>query len=350
MVVFWEDQSMERWSMLLWTFRPSVILVKKDGSNLFFFFLFFDFSLLKTGSGTGAPANTTTIHRLVPDLANGFLPGGASLVGIAPGKSLFLADMIIIAPSHCSFLATSSVYGSSAQPTDGSCLTASCAQNIQHWEVRILVRPGVTGVWAWSEGFRQFYAEYPLDMRGKPLTVNAFNMIRNVPPTPPLLTGIDIRLKLESTFSRALSRIYSAPQILTSPYFTLQNSTSSYHLEPQNPNIQCPPLEFETNGTIAAGYVPLVRWDLSAMGLTFEAGKSYNFDVNLFLQNLTGINNVILVSLYDGNNVLAAQRLAPTPQGPWGQLFSGISPVGVFSFFFFFLSSSCINHGFVAFK
>jgi hypothetical protein len=69
------------------------------------------------------------------------------------------------------------VYGSSAQPTNGACLLPPCAQNIVRWEVRVVVtNRNATGIWAWSEGFRQFYQEYPVDLRGRTLALSAFNM------------------------------------------------------------------------------------------------------------------------------------------------------------------------------
>ncbi len=49
--------------------------------------------------------------------------------------------------------------------------------NIVRWEVRVVVSAtGTTGIWAWAQGFRQFYQEYPVDLRGRSLTVNAYNM------------------------------------------------------------------------------------------------------------------------------------------------------------------------------
>jgi hypothetical protein len=262
------------------------------------------------GSGTQPPANETIVRRLLPDLSHGFLVGGASLAGLAP--------------------VTSSVYGSSLDPTDGKCKTSPCTAQtpLTRFEVRVVLTPrGTTGVWAWAQGYRQFYAEYPVDYRGRTLALHVFNMRRDVPPNPPLLSGIDMRLKLESTFSRAASRIFTGPEMrIESSLFTLFNTP--YTIAPPNPNVACPGIAFTVAGAPPApGFTPLVRWNLAAMGVALSANISYTIDVNLFVQNLTGISNTLLVSLYDGARVLGVLRLPPTIEGPWGSLVNSLTPL-----------------------
>lgn len=259
------------------------------------------------GEGTAPPANETTVRRLNADVVNGFLGGGASLVGIAP--------------------LTSPVYGSSAEPTDGSCLAPPCATLLSRFEVRIVVTArGVTGVWAWSEGFRQFYAEYPIDLRGRSLQVSVLNMRRDVPPSPPLLSGLDVRLKLENSFSRALSRIYTASEMRTTPSrFTLFNTP--WPIPEPSTSVACPAVDYLQVTVPPPGFVPLMRWNLASMGLALAPTTSYNIDINLFVHNLTGIDNTVLVSVYDGSTALGVLRLAPTATGPWGSLVTGFTPI-----------------------
>ena len=130
-------------------------------------------------------------------------------------------------------------------------------------------------------------------------------------------------LQLESNFSRVASRIYTGQQMRSSSYFTIYNAT--YNVAPSNPTYVCPAIDYVATLPPAPGYTPLLSWDLAAMGVSLVYGNSYTFDINVFVNNLTGIDNTILVSLYDGTHILAVQRLAPAVTGPWGTIVTGSS-------------------------
>ena len=252
------------------------------------------------GSGTGAPAETAQIRRLVPD-ARGFLAGGsnvARLTGSFP-----------------------TVYGSDSV-TEGRCLTSSCPIT-DRWEVRVVLGRDFVGVWAWAEGRQQFYAEYAgIDLRDRDLTLQAFNMNMGTAPLalqPPQISGMDMRIKYESTFSRVASRIYTASNIRVTPELFTNVPGNGYSVPAPETGVPCPSLDFISSAAVEEGFTPLLTWDLTAMGIQLSNDASYTISVNLFPKNLTSINNTVYFSLYDGQRALGVVTQPPSG-GIWANI------------------------------
>lgn len=272
-----------------------------------------------TGGGSGGVPTEAQLRRLSPISAS---PSDASGV-----------------PSWVN-PPTGPVYGASS-PSDGRCTSTStsstlCQDRVTRWEVRLVMLPtGEVGVWAWAQGRTQWWKMLTppgsVAMAQSPLTVHAFNANAGttVDRLYPRLTGVDVRVKRELTFSRVASRIYSAHDMRqqSSQLFSVLPSPS-YAVPPEDTSVPCPPISFIASTTVppSNGYTPLLQWSLSALGIQLAPSSSYDINVNLFFQNLSSVNDTVLLTLYDGQRALGVVTLPPAT-GVWAGVIGATTPL-----------------------
>ena len=264
-------------------------------------------------AGSGGSGNATvTLRRLSP-------------VAIAAGGAAMPAALR--PPSG-------GVYGSPS-PSLGQCLAGATCTVSSRWEVRLVLdAAGGVAVWAWAQGYQQFYHVFPgpvPNLRDAPLALHVFNMNAGTPAAPlyPLLSGLDMRFKQEASFSRVASRIYSAPDIralLPAASLFAAPAQSVFPLAQAIPGAPCPALNFVAPGPAPAGYTPLLVWSLGAMGVQLNASLSYTVSLSAFVNNLTSLNSSVLVSLYDGATALGAVTLPPAA-GLWADALAAPTPL-----------------------
>ena len=254
------------------------------------------------GSGEGGPPSNATLRRLSP---TSLLDGGSAIPeSLNPPRG--------------------PIYGSPS-PSAGACLAPPCVDATQtRWEVRVVVGESSVGVWAWAEGYNQFYHVFDnVNLRLESLSLHVFNMNMGSQTNPllPRLSGLNLRVKQEQVFSVIASRIFTGPEIrpqlatgtlfrtLGAPHYSLAAATPG----------ACPGLAFEpSQGALAPadGYSPLLSWSLSELGVALNASLSYTINIEAFVANLTSVNSSVFISLYDGQQS-AGVVMMPYESGVW---------------------------------
>ncbi len=264
------------------------------------------------GSGGNGNVSTVSLRRLSP---SGIVAGGAAIPASLNPPS-------------------GSVYGSPSD-TSGACIGGAVCTVSTRWEVRVVIGgTGTVSVWAWAQGYRQFFHSFAgsaVDMRFSQIAMHVFNMNAGSTAVPlyPLLSGIDMRFKQESSFSRVASRIFSAPDIrplLPAALLFAAPSSSVFALSAAVPGQPCPALNFVASGAAPSGYTPLLVWSLGAMGVSLSSDSSYTVSLSAFVNNISSVNSSVLVSLYDGATALGVVTMPPQ-DGIWGQALSAPTPL-----------------------
>lgn len=207
---------------------------------------------------------------------------------------------------------------SNSGPTTGACISGSCPIPPDCWELRIIVKAGLTQVWASSiNGYEQFLGQFStLDLRSTPLRLHAFAGAKE---NPILFNGLDLTFKHESTFSRVLGKIWSATNLYTELTAGGATDFSTHGNVPIFNSVRpCPELKYSpATATSPSIFVPLLSVKLPVL----DVNQGYLMRLTLFTTPITQDNDIVF-GLYDGDKLLATQRVDYT-KDMWGSIIEG---------------------------